>query len=131
MPTDSFINSFTDDELKTLFYKTDQTLVKKRKNLPDKDDEGIFKDANLKGELARYANNLTFEEKKRVVKRHEDTWQPYFVEEFGSDAPRHPWKILKSAREDEGGQKSLGLDSRYCLRVVKEFYAERWRDLAA
>lgn len=129
MSTDNFINGLTHEELQNLFYKTDDTLVKKRKHLPDKGDEGVFKKSNLKGELARYADGMDFLEKKRVVKRHCDVWEPYFEEEFELDAPRHPWKILKEARNDKGGKKELGLDSRYCLRVLKEYYAEEWRNL--
>lgn len=128
--TETFLNKYNPEELKNLFYQTDDTLVKKRKNRPDDDDEGVFKDANLKGELARYASNLSSAEKERVTRRHESTWLPYFQKEFERDAPRHPWKVLKEAREKEGGEKGLDLDSRYCLRVVKEHYVNRWRDLA-
>ena len=52
-----------------------------------------------------------------------------------SPAPLHPWKILKMERRayavmesERGGWPSM--EMRHALRVVKDEYVDKWRDLA-
>ena len=119
---------------------TDDTLVKKRKNLPRDGDSDSFltKSRGVRGELAEFAYPMTTGEKLRLVSRHAVKFEQEFfhkvykdgvsVEDVG-DLPVHPWKRLRRVREGFGGKLGLSLDERYALRFVKEFYAERWRGL--
>lgn len=137
---DSLLDGITWETARELIEKTDETLVKKRKNKPREhnDLESELNSARVKGELASYAYPLSVDEKLRDVQRFGADWEPYFnhplyqdhveVGDVGS-VPEHPWMTLKSARQDQGGANNLSKGSRYALRVVKTFYAEKWRGL--
>jgi len=98
-----------------------------------KNDQEMYDVVNERTELGQFKNRFTERELRQIVKQHEDTWRPFFEEEFeGNRFPRHPWKVLKEAREIYAEQQNGGdwpsLEKRYALRVVKERYAERWRE---
>mgnify|MGYP000170191572 CR=1 FL=1 len=134
----SLIEGMSRDEALRILEKTDDTLVKKRKNLPRDhgNENSIVNTAQVKGEMAQYAYPMSDDEKLRVVERYADMWEHYFYSPIyvgGSldecEIPSHPWTRLKEVREMEGGKLELSLDQRYALRFVKVFYAEKWRSL--
>ena len=123
-----------------LIEKTDETLVKKRKNMPREHGSAgsRINTAQVKGELAGYAYPMSDEEKLRVVRQHAAMWESFFNHDIYRDGvgvgdvdsvPMHPWMQLKEARSEMGGAESLSCDERYALRFVKTFYAEKWRSL--
>ena len=137
---DSLLDGLKLDEFEKLIEKTDESLVKKRKNLPRNhgDESGSLNKARVKGELASYAYPMDLESKMRVVERFAGEFEHFFNHKVYKDGvepsdvdgvPRHPWMRLKEVRENELGDEDLGLDRRYALRVVKCFYAEKWREL--
>jgi len=138
--SDSLLDGIEWEEARDLIEKTDETLVKKRKNKPREhnDLESELNSARVKGELASYAYPLSVDEKLRDVQRFASVWEPYFNHSLYQDhvdvgsvgsVPEHPWMTLKEARQDQDGANELGLGSRYALRVVKTFYASKWRGL--
>jgi len=138
--TCSLLNGVSFERAKRLLEATDDTLVKKRKNLPREGDSNSYLTASqgVKGELAEFAYPMSTVEKLRLVKRFAADFEPEFyhrVYDSGvttgevDDLPLHPWKRLRRVREGEGGKLSMCLERRYVLRFVKEFYAEKWREL--
>lgn len=137
---DSLVDGLDTGKALDLVEETDDTLVKKRKNMPRSHggSSSPMNTARVKGELAEYAYPMKDEDKLRVVRRFAGDWEPYFYHKvYEPDVgpadvdslPVHPWTKLKQVREREGGAKNLSLDERYALRYVKTFYVRKWREL--
>jgi len=99
-----------------------------------KDDSGMYDKFNEKSELERFRNKHSELELDRFEERYRGVWEVFFVYNHEvREVPLHPWKVLKRARADyaellnDGDWPSMPM--RHALRVVKDEYAERWREL--
>jgi len=98
------------------------------------DDEKMYAKLNETSELERFRNRHTQSELQRFVDVYRGLWEPYFEANMDAEVPLHPWKVLKKAREtyaeEENGGDWPDMEQRHALRVVKDEYTARWRDLA-
>lgn len=98
------------------------------------DDKQMYSKLNEKSELERFRNRHSDEELQEYVDTYRGLWEPYFEANMDAEVPLHPWKVLKKARktfaEEENGGDWPDMERRHALRVVKDEYTTRWRDLA-
>ena len=95
---------------------------------------GMYQRFNEKSELERFRDRHTERELDRFVDEYEGLWREAFRHNHEDrSVPLHPWKVLKMERRawaeaNEGGWPSMA--RRHALRVVKDEYVNRWRNLA-
>jgi len=96
-------------------------------------NDSMYTKLNERSELEKFKNNHDQNELDRFESQYRDLWEDYFRENHNKRKyPLHPWKILKLAREEYAEQENDGdwpcMEKRYALRVVKDEYAEKWRE---
>lgn len=98
------------------------------------DDKKMYTKLNEKSELERFRNQYSDEELDDMAERFRGLWVPYFEANMDSEVPLHPWKILKRARAEYAEEENDGdwpeMPKRHALRVVKDEYTVKWRELA-
>lgn len=96
------------------------------------EEDGMYTKLNERSELERFRNQYSDEELERFVEEYESLWRGFFEENMRQEYPLHPWKILKQAREQYAEEENDGdwpsMPKRHALRVVKDEFAEKWRD---
>ena len=95
----------------------------------------LFSRVNEKSELQRFRDKHSDRELGCFVDDFKNLWESAFRQNHEDrDAPLHPWKILKYERrafaemENDGDWPSMA--RRHALRVVKDEYTAKWRELA-
>jgi len=108
--------------------------MNENKYLSIADDKQMYSKLNEKSELERFRNRHSDEELQEYVDTYRGLWEPYFEANMEAEVPLHPWKVLKKARETYAEEENDGdwpdMERRHALRVVKDEYTTRWRDLA-
>lgn len=102
-----------------------------------KENSEMYSRLNERSELERFRNNHSQTELDEMVERFEGFWVDAFEwnHEMRDPVPLHPWKVLKFERrayaelESEEGDWPP-MEMRHALRVVKDRYADKWRELA-
>jgi len=98
------------------------------------EDGEMYTVLNEKSELERFRNQHSSDKLEEMVERYRGVWEPFFEENMDRSVPLHPWKVLKRARsvyaEEENDGDWPGMAMRHSLRVVKDEYTVRWRELA-
>lgn len=91
---------------------------------------GMYSSLNERSELERFRDRHSEEELRGMVSRFKNVWRPFFEGEMDKDFPRHPWKVLKEAREEYAEERNGGdwpsMEKRHALRIVKDEYVEKW-----
>lgn len=94
----------------------------------------MYTKLNERSELERFRNNHSQEELDEMESEYRGLWEHFFEENHEQDFPLHPWKILKHARADYAENMNNGdwpcMEKRHALRVVKDEYAVKWREIA-
>lgn len=98
------------------------------------EDKKMYTKLNEKSELERFRNQYSDEELDDMAERFRGLWVPFFEENMAREVPLHPWKILKRARAEYAEEENDGdwpeMPKRHALRVVKDEYTVKWRELA-
>ena len=104
------------------------------------DDQEMYTKLNERSELERFRQQYESEELEDMAERYRGLWEPKFEANHrkfdkGVDGhPLHPWKVLKRVRqryaEEENDGSWPSMAKRHALRVVKDEYAEKWRQKA-
>jgi len=95
---------------------------------------GMYQRFNEKSELDRFRDRHTERELGLFVEDYRGMWREAFRQNYeGGGVPLHPWKILKMERRayaELNGGDWPSMARRHALRIVKDKYVEKWRDLA-
>lgn len=104
-------------------------------SIPDNDKNDMYSRVNERSELEQFRNKHSSEDLDEFVDNYEHLWRQYFEENMDKKYPLHPWKILKHARAEYAKEENDGdwpsLPKRHALRVVKDEFAEEWREYSA
>lgn len=94
---------------------------------------GMYSAVNEKSELERFRDKHSERELGLFVDDYEGLWRDAFRQNHGREVPFHPWKVLKWERRayaEMNGGDWPSMARRHALRVVKDEFVEKWRDLA-
>jgi hypothetical protein len=95
---------------------------------------GMYSSLNEKSELQRFRDKHGDQKLSLFVEDHGDLWREAFRHNHEDlEAPFHPWKVLKWERRayaelNDGSWPSMA--RRHALRVVKDEFTAKWRELA-
>lgn len=94
----------------------------------------LFSRVNEKSELQRFRDKHSDRMLDKFVDDYEDLWRRGFRHNHEDlEAPFHPWKVLKWQRRayaEMNGGDWPSMARRHALRVVKDEFTARWRELA-